>query len=168
MWLLWSLGSVRAGCYSRALGLADAAVESSKRLAALLVRVSPCKAWWTFWSPERFWARLGGRKMQAWAASVESGGGARRQPCEKDRREGRATMAEQSRAQLAQAKTDRVCEWQASQGRSELAMVSSANTRAATEGEGGRWVSSASGFAFGARGWQRQTRRRKTESRIVG
>ncbi|KAL7789196.1 hypothetical protein V8C43DRAFT_316325 [Trichoderma afarasin] len=50
---------------------ADAAVESSERLAALLVRVSPCKAWWTSLSPERFWARLGGRKMQAWAASVE-------------------------------------------------------------------------------------------------
>ncbi|PTB56579.1 hypothetical protein M431DRAFT_480242 [Trichoderma harzianum CBS 226.95] len=65
------------GCLARcvraagALGLADAAVESSERLAALLVRVSPCKAWWTSLSPERFWARLGGRKMQAWAASVE-------------------------------------------------------------------------------------------------
>lgn len=35
---------VRAGCGAAALGLADAAVERSERLAALLVRFSPCKA----------------------------------------------------------------------------------------------------------------------------
>ncbi|KAL7961629.1 hypothetical protein V8C34DRAFT_256016 [Trichoderma compactum] len=167
MWLLWLLGSVRAGCYSRAPGLADAAVESSERLAALLVRVSPCKAWWTFWSPpERFWARLGGRKMQAWAASVESGGGARRQPCEKDRREGDDGRAEQSRAQLAQARRIEFASGRRAKGEASWQWFK-APTRAlrlrAREG-----VGSASGFALGARGWQRKTRRRKTESRIVG
>lgn len=35
---------VRAGSGAAALGLADAAVGSSERLAALLVRFSPCKA----------------------------------------------------------------------------------------------------------------------------
>lgn len=124
-----------------ALGLADAAVESSERLAALLVRVSPCKAWWTSLSPERFWARLGGRKMQAWAASVEVW----RRGKTSAVREGsaRGDAAERQRHNWHKRRRDRVCDWQASQGRSELAinlMGSSANTRAATEGEGGRWA----------------------------
>ncbi|KAL7944501.1 hypothetical protein V8C42DRAFT_326983 [Trichoderma barbatum] len=103
--------------------------------------------------------------MQAWAASVESGGGARRQPCEKDRREGasQGDAMQQSDESTVGTGDDRRAKGEASWQWMDRA--SSANTRAAAEGE-----ACSDGLpcfaAKGGRGWTDVRRRRPAQNRV--